>query len=242
MIVDAHAHWGPWFFSLESGRLGLNSAQLDAYGIERQLLSAVEAVVYDAPLGNARLAEQLAATDDTRFRGYVTVDPRRLAEAERDLGRYRPPLWVGVKIHTSYHTTPVTSDRMRAAVALATQAGLPCLIHTWGPDVVDLADLAERVDGARLVAGHMGAYAWRLVPEARRRSDRVWFEPCWSMPDAGRVRWVLDEMGPDRLLFGTDATLIHPAVTLGAIAAAHLTPTEQAAVMGGNAQTLFDLT
>lgn len=241
MIVDAHAHWGPWFFSMETGDLALNRDLLDRFGIDRQVVSAIEAITYDAASGNAALEREFAACDDERLLGFVTIDPRDLDAAQRDLERLTGPRWVGVKIHTHYSQTPIASPAMADAIRLATDAGLPVLVHTWGSDVVDLADVSARVDGARVIAGHMGAPGWRLIPTARERSDRIWFEPCWSQPEAHRVRWVLDAIGHDRFVFGTDATLIDPSVTFGAVAAADLSDDERAAVMGGNAVALLGL-
>jgi predicted TIM-barrel fold metal-dependent hydrolase len=244
VIVDVHGHWGPWFFSMDVGPLDVNVELLDRFGIDVQLVSAVEAVVYHPPSGNRALAHALR-DGDPRLRGLIVVDPRRLDDARRDLetlladGGRRT--WVGAKIHTGYTRVPVASAEMRAAVELTTEFDLPTLVHTWGPDVVDLGDLAAAVPNARLVAGHMGAPDWRLVPEAASRSDRIWFEPCWSMPDAGRIRWVLDRIGASRLMLGTDATLIDPSVALGAIEAADLDATEREAVMGANAVDLFGL-
>lgn len=241
MIVDAHAHWGPWFFSMTTGDPRLNTTLLDRFGIDIQLVSATEGVVYDAPLGNASLESVLSSGIEPRLRGLVVIDPRDLSSAARDLERLRRPTWVGAKIHTHYSATPVASPRMADAVRLATEAGLPVLVHTWGSDLIDLADLAARVPGSRLVAGHMGAGAWRLAGAAAERSENVWFEPCWSQPEAGRVRWVVDTVGAHRLLFGSDATLIDPSVTLGAVLAAGLDAAERCAVMGENAARLYDL-
>lgn len=243
MLIDVHAHWGPWFFSMDVGPIDVNIELMDRFGIDIQLVSAIEAIVYDAPVGNRSLAAQLPA--DSRLRGMLVVDPRRLDEAKADLrellagdGRTR---WVGAKIHTEYSRTPIDSPAMQAALELTTEYGLPTLVHTWAGNVVDLADLAGRVPDARVIAGHMGAPGWPLVPEAASRSDRIWFEPCWSAPDANRIRWILDQIGPSRLMFGTDATLIDPSVAIGAFEAANLTPTEHEAIMWHNATTLFAL-
>ncbi len=241
MLIDVHAHWGPWFFSMEVGPIEVNLELMDRFGIDLQLVSSIEGIVYDAPAGNRALAVQLP-TDD-RLRGMLVIDPRRLDEARADLqelvvGNDR---WVGAKIHTEYSRTPITTPAMQAAIELTTEFGLPTLVHTWGDTVLDLADLAARVPTARLIAGHMGAAAWRQVPEAAHRADNLWFEPCWSAPDAGRIRWILDRIGPDRLMFGTDATLIDPSVALGALTAAALSPTESDAIRWQNAHSLFTL-
>jgi predicted TIM-barrel fold metal-dependent hydrolase len=243
MLIDVHAHWGPWFFSMDVASIDVNIELMDRFGIDIQLVSAIEAIVYDAPVGNRSLAEQLPA--DPRLRGMVVIDPRRLKEGRADLeellagdGR---SLWVGAKIHTEYSRTPIDSPAMQAAIELTTEFGLPTLVHTWAGNVVDLADVADRVPGAQVIAGHMGAPGWPLVPEAADRSDRIWFEPCWSAPDANRIRWILDQIGPSRLMFGTDATLIDPSVALGAFDAATLTPPEEEAIMWKNATDLFNL-
>ena len=242
MIVDAHAHWGPWFFSMETGSLALNSELMDRFDIGWQLVSAIEAITYDARAGNRSLERVLSADGaDPRVFGLVTIDPRELGAAREDLQRLSRPRWVGVKIHTHYSANPISSAPMQAAVELATEFGLPVLVHTWGDDLLDLAALAARVPHSRLIAGHMGAGAWRRIPEAREISDRIWFEPCWSQPEANRIRWVLDQIGHGRLVFGTDATLIDPSVTLGAVEAAGLDPEEWDAVMRANAISLFDL-
>jgi predicted TIM-barrel fold metal-dependent hydrolase len=243
VLIDVHAHWGPWFFSMDVASIDVNIELMDRFGIDLQLVSSIEAIVYDAPAGNRSLAAQFPA--DRRLRGMVVIDPRRLKEGRADLeellagdGRSR---WVGAKIHTEYSRTSVKSPAMQAAIELTTEFGLPTLVHTWAHSVLDLADVVERVPEARVIAGHMGAPGWPLVPEAAARSDRIWFEPCWSAPDANRIRWILDQIGPSRLMFGTDATLIDPSVSLGALEAANLTPDEAKAVHWKNAATLFNL-
>src|SRR6185312_7666179 len=59
-IIDVHAHVGPWPFHMDTGDAGFNLRLMDRYGIDLQLVSAAEAVVYDAVAGNAALREVLA--------------------------------------------------------------------------------------------------------------------------------------------------------------------------------------
>jgi uncharacterized protein len=240
VIIDVHGHVGPWFFSSEAGDAADNLAVMDKYGIDVQLVSGSEAVVYDPLSGNRALAEQIAPHD--RLRGLVVVDPRELSQAEKTL----PALlgtgkFVGAKIHTQYARTPGGSRGMTEALRMLASHGLPVLVHTWGPELVGLAENVAKVDGAVVVAAHMGGPDWHLVPEAAARTDRLWFEPCYSHAPGGRIRWVLDRIGAERVLFGSDATLIDPAVTLGSLRAAELTEQESSMIMSENARSLFDL-
>ncbi|GAA3654100.1 hypothetical protein GCM10022224_016320 [Nonomuraea antimicrobica] len=238
MIIDVHAHWGPWFFTMDVAEANL--ATMDRYGIDRAIVSATEAVIYDAPAGNRALAAYLEGQD--RLLGYVTVNPRRLREAERDLRAYLPGgRFVGVKIHTDYTGSPVTSPQLRDALTLVAETGRPALVHTWGTSVLDLAALCLDIPGMRVIAGHMGADGFRHAVAAAVACDRLYLEPCWSHAPAGRIAEVAAGVDPARLLFGTDATLIDPSSAFGAVAAAGLTAEAAELVAWRNAAELFQL-
>lgn len=238
MIVDVHAHWGPWFFSMDVAEA--NRATMDRYGIDVSIVSATEAVIYDAASGNRALDAWLAGTD--RHYGYVTVNPRRQADAERDLDEYLPTgRFVGVKIHTDYTGSPVTSPQLREALALVASRGVPALVHTWGRSVLDLAQACLDTPGLRVIAGHMGADGFPYAIEAAAACDRLYLEPCYSHAPAGRIAAVVAGVDEERLLFGTDSTLIDPASAFGAVAAARLSPSAAEAIAWRNAVRLFGL-
>ncbi|TDC02739.1 metal-dependent hydrolase [Nonomuraea longispora] len=238
MIIDVHAHWGPWFFTMDVA--GSTLATMDRYGIDRAIVSATEAVTYDAPAGNRVLAAYLETQD--RLLGYVTVNPRRLREAEADLRAYLPGgRFVGVKIHTDYTGSPAGSARLREALTLVAGTGRPALVHTWGASVLDLAEVCLDIPGLRVIAGHMGADGFRHAIEAADACDRLYLEPCWSHAPAGRIAEVVAGVDPARLLFGTDATLIDPASAFGAVAAAGLPRETAERIAWRNATALFRL-
>ncbi|MGW0805529.1 amidohydrolase family protein [Nonomuraea sp. NPDC002799] len=251
MIIDVHAHWGPWFFTMDVAEA--NFATMDRYGIDRAIVSATEAVIYDAPAGNRALAAYLKTRPGTRdghpepetagrLLGYVTVNPRRPREAEADLRAYLPGGdFVGVKIHTDYTGSPVTSPQLRDALTLVAGTGRPALVHTWGTSVLDLAQLCLDIPDLRVIAGHMGADGFRHAIEAARACDRLYLEPCWSHAPAGRIAEVVAAVDPAQLLFGTDATLIDPSSAYGAVAAAGLTGETAERVAWRNAAELFRL-
>ncbi|PZG12444.1 amidohydrolase family protein [Nonomuraea aridisoli] len=238
MIIDVHAHWGPWFFTMDVAAANLSA--MDRYGIDLAIVSATEAVIYDARAGNRALAGWLAGQD--RHLGYVTVNPRRLADAERDLREYLPTgRFAGVKIHTDYTGSPVSSPQTREALAMVAEAGVPALVHTWGATVLDLAEVCRDTPGLRVIAGHMGADGYAYAIEAARGCDRLYLEPCYSHAPAGRVARVAAAVDRTRLLFGTDSTLIDPASAFGAVAAANLDEETAELVAWRNAARLFGL-
>ncbi|WP_327091107.1 amidohydrolase family protein [Nonomuraea sp. NBC_01738] len=238
MIIDVHAHWGPWFFTMDVARANL--ATMDRYGIDRSIVSATEAVIYDTASGNRALDAWLATTE--RHYGYVTINPRRLDQAERDLAAYLPTgRFKGVKIHTDYTGCPPTSPQTREALAMVAAAGVPALVHTWGASVLDLAETCRDTPGLRVIAGHMGADSYRLAIEAARGCDRLYLEPCWSYFPTGRIAEVVERVDTGQLLFGTDSTLIDPSSAFGSMAAARLDEDTAERIAWRNATELFAL-
>lgn len=242
MIIDVHGHWGPWFFTMEVGDVAANLAVMDRYGIDVAIVSATEAVCYDARTGNRAMAAALSTVPAGRLHGYVTVNPRRLADAERDLDEYLGNgTFVGAKLHTDYTDSPITSPQTRDALTLLAERDCPVLVHTWGRTVLDLAQTCADLPGLRAIAGHMGADGWRHAIEAARSCDRLYLEPSWSQAPAGRIAEVVSEVDDRQLLFGTDATLIDPASALGAVLGSGVTGATAERLAWRNAAALFGI-
>jgi len=241
MIIDVHGHWGPWPFSMDVASAEVNDELCARYGIDIQLVSSSYAVIVDAVEGNAMLDRVLAA--HPRLRGLVVLDPHDPHATARELEKYIYPgsSWVGAKFHEDYSRTAVDSAEAHTVFRLVAQAGVPLLSHTWDRSVLALADACARIDGLRAVAGHMGGSGWRLAPEAAQRSPRIFFEPSYSIAQSGRYRWVADRIPLRQLMFGTDATLIDPAVAFGSILSADLRPDEIEHILWMNAAREFGL-
>ncbi|NUT34222.1 MAG: amidohydrolase family protein [Hamadaea sp.] len=242
MIIDVHGHWGPWFFTMEVGAVAANLAVMDRYGIDVAIVSATEAVCYDARSGNRAMAAALAGAPADRLYGYVTVNPRRLADAERDLEEHLASgRFVGAKLHTDYTDSPISSPQTREALTMLAERGCPVLVHTWGRTVLDLAQTCADLPRLRAIAGHMGADGWRHAIEAAAACDRLYVEPSWSHAPAGRMAQVVSEVDDQQLLFGTDATLIDPASALGAVLGSGVRGAAAERLAWRNAAALFGI-
>lgn len=238
MIFDVHAHSGQWWFAMTTGGLDTNSAQLDRFGIDIQVVSPVEGITYDPASGNARMADALAA--DPRIYGYVVANPRLPADVDRDLERYAGrPEFVGVKIHPSYADAEPSEPSMLRLWDILAELGRPVLFHTWGPSVLELPRILDARPGLRVIAAHMGGSHWWDGVEAATRSDRLWLEPSCSVIDRGKLELAVERLGTGRLLFGTDATLIHPAWSLGMYEELDLDDADRHRIMWTNAVDMF---
>jgi len=97
----------------------------------------------------------------------------------------------------------------------------------------------------KIILAHWGGGLpfYATMPEVDTALKNVYFDTAASpyLYNKTVYRQVVDIIGAERVLFGSDYPLISPARSLAEIRAAGLTEMEQAAVTGGNARRLFGL-
>jgi predicted TIM-barrel fold metal-dependent hydrolase len=239
VIFDVHAHCGAWFFAMDTGDVRLNQQQFVDHGIRLQVISDALGVTYDFREGNARLARVLR--DAPELLGYVTLNPNYLDACADELTRWgRDEGFVGIKIHPGYTWSDPASAAMRALWGLIAEYDLPVLLHTYGSEVTTLAEILQRHSSLRIIAAHMGGPAWEQAVEVAVDAPRLWLEPSCSVIERGKIEAAAQRV-PDRLLFGSDATLIHPLWSVGMIADAQLPDDVQRRVLWDNATALFGI-
>jgi len=122
------------------------------------------------------------------------------------------------------------------------ERGRPALIHTWGAgEVRALAAHAQRWPNWQVLMAHGGGDAWREAIDVACDTPNIYLEFCCSAVESSKIERAIEALGPQRVLFGSDATLFDPAYMLGMYEEAGLSPEVQALVMGGNAARLFGL-
>jgi uncharacterized protein (TIGR03086 family) len=120
---------------------------------------------------------------------------------------------VGLKLHPSYDEYPADAPGLDPFLEVAAEAGVPVAVHTApGPSDPDLIRrLAERFPTVPFVLYH----TFLGHPEGRRRAARhaqqlpnLYLETSWCRSE--EVRRLIDEVGADRVLFGSDAAVDGP--------------------------------
>jgi len=245
-IVDAHAHLGRW------GRFRMPFAgddtiveTLDRCGITCACVSHNLAIGVDWRAGNQRT---LAALDRNpgRIAGYCVVSPHApAAEIEAELDRLLAhPGMCGLKFHTSQHAYLFSGPGYQPALEYANARRLPILIHGWeSPQAVER--IASRFADARFVLAHAGA-AWNGRDEdpnlsVAKQMPNVWVDICGSVAHFGALPRLVELLGPQKILWGTDATWFDPGPYLYRVLAAPLDDDAKRMILGANAIALLGL-
>jgi Amidohydrolase/Starch/carbohydrate-binding module (family 53) len=242
--VDAHVH------ARATGQdsLGLDSLRIAAYsgGMTRALVSWMDNDFVDLAAAAVPWLTPLVWVKP----GGPSVDSVR----ERlDDGA------VGLKLHPAFDAYPADTPALDPYLRVADDAGVPVTVHSApGPADPDLIRaLAERFPAVRFVFYH----TFLGFPEGRRRASRharelpnIYLETSWCR--SAEVERLLGEVGPDRVLFGSDAATDGPQhfvrrppniemienYNVGLLRLARrLRPDVLAKLLEGNARKLFGL-
>ncbi|WP_163505982.1 amidohydrolase family protein [Fodinicola acaciae] len=243
-VIDAHAHLGPYsLFFIPDADARTMVDVMDRTGVRMTVLSSHRAIQYDAHSGNS---ETLRAVDrfPDRIAGYAVVNPWQ--QPDRELRRLAAePRFVGVKLHPDLHEYPLTGALYQPVWEYAAQSGRPVLTHTWHTSAYDDPEAIDAVlarhPGVRLILGHSGVSPAGMAASLAvvRRHPSTYLEICGSSMTGTLVRWLVEQAGADRVLFGSDFPFIDLRFSLGRVIGAGLPAAEAAAVLGGNAAALF---
>ncbi|MFO8060298.1 MAG: amidohydrolase family protein [Bacillota bacterium] len=249
MIVDSHNHLGRRRTDDdETPFAGVDLddflAMMDGSGIDH----AVVFPLYDRygdynPLNEE--VRQAFTSHPTRLTGLFRVDPylehQTLDDVERALAEES---FRGLKIHPRSDRTFIDeSDRLDPLVEIAAAHDWPILIHT-GDDPpcrpYMLFDLLRRHPGARFIMGHSGQRAYHEGLWVAEHCPNVYMETS-TLAHPQVIQLILDTVGAERVLFGTDVPFGHPRVELVKYEVLELEPGVRNMVMAENAIRLWRL-
>ena len=249
LVIDAHAHMGPWHnFRVPHGDPAGMVARMDQLGVSLCISSPHVAIGPCYREGNRQV---MAAADEFpgRFVPYVTINPNHAetetrAEIEHwhQLGRLK-----AFKIHPACHQYKVDGPGYGPMFEYAREHSLPVLSHSWAGDSCAGATLLSRMAGempnVTFIVGH-AASSWGMIDEACREAhgkDNVILDLTGSQLLYLALETMVERVGAERILFGTDIPFIDPAPGLGRVLMARVSDDDRRSILGLNAQRVFGL-
>ena len=252
-VLDAHCH------VLPEGRDSSGSYVMyhgDADGLaelnSRMGIRASTLISWTGPLacdtvdGNEVVSRALRRHGG-RFYGLIHIDPihlsreELLAEIHRRLGE---PGWVGMK---PYPTSGLAYDHalFEPCWQIANQHGLMILTHLGGRagSTATIAKLAGAYPEAQWAIAHSGGSfptAREVVAVMKQRAN-IWAELTLTPVTNGVIEWMVEQVGDDRILFGTDAPMRDPRQQLGWVVWADLPEASRRKILGGNFRRLLGM-
>lgn len=241
-LIDVHVHLGSWMFPIPPVSPEQLLTAMDRFQIEQSIVSSSSAILYDFRAGNRELLEMIH--DHPRLWGYIVVNPNYPEESLAELEKYwTQPRFLGVKFHPEQHAYAINNENAMRILHKVGTMGKPILVHTFGREQVsNLGAVAAAFPELTVIMAHMGGDAWQEGITAAARYPNLYLEPCSSFADSDKIGAAVRAIGADRILFGSDATLLHPGFTFGMLRDASITESQRELIAAVNARRIFHLT
>lgn len=257
--IDAHAHYGryvhadPLAGELMSGDAGEVAARARACHIEWTIVSPLAGLLPRGRTVDVAPANEAAFREVPRVPGllqYVIVNPLQPRTYDQAREMLRAPWCVGIKIHPEEHAYRI-ADHGAELFAFFEETGAPVMTHSGCPNSLpaDFVPFADRHPGARVLLAHLGNgngdhgrfdLQVRAIQAARHRN--LWVDTSSARSIVPRlIEWGVRELGPDRLLFGSDAPLYSTALQRARIESAELPADTRRRILRDNAVAFFRL-
>jgi len=239
MIIDSHTHMPM------AGPTGLVSA-LKSYGVDKAVVFTTEGFYSDCRTANDRLVEGVRGFPGILY-PWATVDPYEGEGAVQELRRCVKELgMLGLKLHPWLQGFSVANPAMDLIMEEVVSLGIPILFHDGSPPYatpLQIANLARRHPQVIVILGHGGLRElWKDALRAAEELENIWL--CTSGVPLAGLQTMVDRLGCDRIVFGSDAGGGHPSVIpyrLRFIEELKISDAEREKIFGGNIARLLGL-
>ena len=240
MIFDSHTHIdeaGFWVDPPETILRLMDEANID---------KAVVMTYRDAPLptgGDPLEYVADACRKYPRLVGYARMNPRAGDHAVHELERAFADLGMkGLKLHPVSYVMHPASPETISLIKKAAEWHAPTLFHCGDEDFTlpyQIAQAAELVPEATIILGHMGGYfhVEDAIQAAKQHANLI-LETS-AMPYPHMIKRAVDEIGAERVLFGSDGPGCDPTIEIEKIKSAGLSAADEEKLFSTNIERIL---
>ena len=259
-IIDAHVHLGSWP-NIETSKANLLYG-MNAYGIASGILSHADCSTFPGDAGafatpisaaeGLRQCIEFAREHPGRFHLAVWIKPLvepRPSEELFSLIRDNRDLIVALKLHPFCERISPCDERLEPYYELAAELNMPVLCHTaldFHSSIGELILAANAHPNLRFVAAHLELSSdHHYSINALKSTKNVYADTAWV--DMKSARLAMEEVGVDRVMFGTDSPLDGPETLANPLYFSFLNNTEHLPediyerLMSGNAKAFYGI-
>jgi hypothetical protein len=216
-------------------------ALLKQFAVERACVASSLAIMGDLEHGNRSLAQEIESRQF--FLGYAVINPNFTALSMEEMKKYLPRAdFCGAKIHSAYNAQPLNSPATKQLVKALLRFDKPLFVHARNPgDLQHLAETAGDYPSATFIVAEMGGSAWPAAVALADRMTNVILDCGGSVADRDKLKYAVDTIGANRLIFGSNCPLVHPAFGMGMVRDAEVEANAKERILNGNARRIFKL-
>ncbi len=252
--IDVHGHFGPYdrglgtrvdgFMSASAAEVAQRGAEC---GIDITIMSAIHGLIPyrgNAVLGNADA--EASSDDHPGIRFWSIVDPRMPESYEQTDRLLAHPRCMGIKIHPHAHEYEIRAFGP-ALFAFAAERNAVVLTHSGdiGSYPEDFVPFVDAYPEMHLILAHLGnSDDGSVIRQVRAiqhaRNGNLWVDTSSARSlYSGLIEWAVEQIGHERILFGTDTPLYWAGAQKGRIETAAIDEDAKRAILYENAAALL---
>lgn len=244
-IFDMHCHMGPFYGShMPYSNVDIMAKRMERAGVKLAVFCHHYSL-FSPEIGNISNIQAVRKYPD-KFRAYCGINPNYPEIIKKDLlsfDRYRD-LYVGFKFLPSYHEICLSDEKNKVVWEFADTNKLMVLTHTWGGSKYDgpeeIRKIAEKYTNLTLILGHSCHGEWDKAISLVKDFPNIYLELCAVLDERGIIEKFVEEIGSEKILFGTDFPWFNHHYYLGALLGSGISDDDCRKILYRNAQTLLE--
>ncbi|MDR0409226.1 MAG: amidohydrolase family protein [Spirochaetaceae bacterium] len=247
-IIDTHTHMdGVAGVSMPTGG-GIEACikLMDEQNIESIWCSSHSDLF--APSVNVNVeTERLMHAYPDRVKGYYCFNPNHKDVYLEHIGKVLTDSgYVGLKFLPNYHNHDLDGYGYDEALAFANKHELIVLSHTWGDkpqnSCKEVEEVLLRRHDLTFIIGHSAPGDLDTAIRLVYQHDNAYLDLCDIHRHSGIVEKMVNKLGSEHILFGTDMPWYDPAYCIGSVLFAKITDRDRENIFYKNAERLLQNT
>lgn len=253
MIIDAHIHRGimPKQYVYDTSMARLLEV-MDDLGIAISISSHCRSLVMGDIAGGTKISSEEYVESEGRIKSHFYYDPLKQEESIRIMNQYKnDPAFCGIKIHPSWCWTSADDELYRPVWEHARENGLSILSHSWDLSPTNPKQIyshpsrfekfISEYSDVKLVFAHSGGRynAIKCACEIGKAYENVYFDIAGDIYENGFIEYIAANVGSDRIMFGSDYSMMDQRTVLGMVLGANITAQDRDNILQNTAANVY---
>ena len=238
-VFDVHQHVGE-FGTIQPQSLDEQVAEMARIGIDRAMVSSIDAIHGDVQAGNDDVAEAMRRYPD-RFLGYCMVTAQYPGDMLPELERcFADPGFRGVKLYQV--GTDYDHKLFDPVYEFARERNAPVLAHTWGGNLTGYDRAAQQHPEVTFLCAHSGSgFAYQPYIDAAKVAPNLFLDLTYSREHTNMIERFVEEVGASRIVWGSDVPCFSMSHQIGKVLFARIPDEDKRRILYDNAAAIFHL-
>jgi predicted TIM-barrel fold metal-dependent hydrolase len=253
-IIDAHAHLG-YLKDLYYPDVSLEGILdiMDKLHIDK-IIQAHTLLLYGEYEKAVEESMEAFEKSGGRILSYLVFNPNQPEKSLKVIeANIHNPAFKGIKIHPSCHMYPADGEKYNIIWEYASVNNIVLLTHSWAISPVNPKQVysrvrlfeknLERYPDVKLILGHGGGLkeGIRDAVQMAKTYPNLYLDIAGDILFFGLIEFLVKNAGQDKILFGSDLTMLDPRINLGRVFMAKVDIKAKKKILGLNAKKLFGL-